>query len=245
MDLDLLSSLNAARRERRAAIRATDLGSGAERLVLETELAADDPLHGELVARFRSGKSGLVETADGQRQFLTVSVPPPRIIVIGAAHISQALAPMARIAGFDVAIIDPRTAFATEARFEGATLYPEWPQDVIPRDVSLDAYCALVAVTHDPKIDDWPIGEALKACSFYVGALGSRKTHAKRVERLLAAGIAQGAIGRIAAPIGLSIGAQSPAEIAVAILAQIIEALRLRPAHLAAVSAGTQADPVA
>ena len=234
MDLALLTRLNAARRQRQAAIRITDLADGTERLVLEADLDPADPLASELGAHFRSGKSATLDRPDGSRLFLTVHVPPPRIIVIGAAHISQALAPMARIAGFDVAILDPRTAFATEARFEGATLHADWPQDVIPSKITLDAYCALVAVTHDPKIDDWPIGAALQAGCFYVGALGSRKTHAKRVERLTAASVSAAEIARIAAPIGLAIGAQSPAEIAVSILAQIIEALRLRPAALVA-----------
>ena len=234
MDLALLTRLNEARRLRHAAIRVTDIATGTERLVLEAEMSAADPLAGELTARFRSGKSGMIESADSAKSFLTVHVPPPKIVVIGAAHISQALAPMARIAGFDVAIIDPRTAFATEERFEGSTLYAEWPEHAIPSKVSLDAYTALVAVTHDPKIDDWPIAEALSVGCFYVGALGSRKTHAKRVERLIAKGLSEAAVGRIAAPIGLNIGAQSPAEIAVSILAQIIEALRMRPAHLSA-----------
>lgn len=230
MDLDVLTRLNEARRARRAAIRISDVATGAERLVLESELAADDSLHDELAARFRSGKSGLIESEQG-KLFLTVHVPPPKIVVIGAAHISQALAPMARIAGFDVVIIDPRTAFATEERFEGTAILAEWPQDVVPAKIPFDGYTALVAVTHDPKIDDWPISEALKSGCFYVGALGSRKTHAKRVERLTESGISAAEIARIAAPIGLNIGAQSPAEIAVSILGQIIEALRLRPAH--------------
>jgi xanthine dehydrogenase accessory factor len=232
MDLHLLEALNAERRARRAAIRVTDLSTGAERLVREAELSPDDPLAGELAQRFRTAKSGMVETPTG-RLFLTVDVPPPRLVAIGAVHITQALAPMARIAGFDVAIVDPRSAFATESRFEGAALHAEWPEAVIPSKVALDAYTALVAVTHDPKIDDWPLAEALRRKAFYVGALGSRKTHAKRVERLLAAGLTEAEIGRIAAPIGLDIGAQSPAEIAVAVLAQAIEALRKRPGQRA------------
>jgi xanthine dehydrogenase accessory factor len=236
MDLTLLSRLNEARRARRAVIRVTDIATGAERLVFEADVTSSDPLAGELSARFRSGKSGMIDNPDGGKHFLTVHVPPPRIVIIGAAHISQALAPMAGIAGFDIAIVDPRTAFATEERFAGSTLHAEWPKDVIPAKVTLDAYSALVAVTHDPKIDDWPIAEALTTGCFYVGALGSRKTHAKRVERLQALGVSDINIKRIAAPIGLNIGAQSPAEIAVSILAQIIEALRLRPAHLAALA---------
>jgi xanthine dehydrogenase accessory factor len=234
MDLTLLSRLNEARRARRAVILATDLAEGNERLVFEGALDPADPLHAEFAARFRSAKSGMIETTTGAKWFLTVHAPPPRIVIIGAAHISQALSPMARMAGYDVTVIDPRTAFATEERFAGTTLLADWPEDAIPAKLTLDAYAALVAVTHDPKIDDWPIAAALKAGSFYVGALGSRKTHAKRVERLAAMGVSAGDIARIAAPIGLSIGAQSPAEIAVAILAQVIEALRLRPAHLAA-----------
>ncbi|WP_338109644.1 XdhC family protein [Prosthecomicrobium hirschii] len=241
MDRGLLETLNAERRARRAVIRVTNLATGAERLVREAELDPADPLGAELAGRFRSAKSGMVETADGGRLFLTVHVPPPRLVCIGAVHITQALAPMARMAGFDVTVIDPRTAFATEARFEGVPLFPDWPDDVIPGKVGLDAYTGLVAVTHDPKIDDWPIARALEAGSFYVGALGSRKTHAKRVERLTASGVDPAAIARIAAPIGLDIGAQSPAEIAVAVLAQAIQALRRRPAAEAA-KGGTAAE---
>src|SRR5690606_17584790 len=158
---------------------------------------------------------------------LNAHLPPPRIVAIGAVHISQALAPMARIAGFDVDVIDPRTAFATADRFPDVPLHAEWPQDVLARR-PLDAFTALAALTHDPKIDDFPVQAALKAKCFYVGALGSRKTHAKRVERLLAAGIAPADLERIDAPIGLDIAASNPAEIAVAVLAQIVQALRTR-----------------
>src|SRR5690606_4367382 len=158
----------------------------------------------ELAARFRSGKSGLSDSAPDV--FLTVHVPPPRLVVIGAVHISQALAPMARIAGFDVTIIDPRTAFATPERFPDVELLAEWPEDALTRR-PLDAFTALAALTHDPKIDDHPIGAALAADAFYVGALGSRKTHGKRVERLLAAGVSAEALERIRAPIGLPIAA--------------------------------------
>jgi xanthine dehydrogenase accessory factor len=155
-------------------------------------------------------------------------VPPPRLVAIGAVHISQALAPLARIAGFDVTILDPRTAFATPERFPDTNLLAEWPDEALPK-IGLDPYTALAALTHDPKIDDGPIAAALAAGCFYVGALGSRKTHGKRVERLRAAGVADEAIARIRAPIGLAIGAASPAEIAVAVLAEIIAALRRDP----------------
>jgi xanthine dehydrogenase accessory factor len=221
MKLQTLKALNAAGRERRAAILVTDIDTGAARLVREDEIAAD-PLGGELAARLRSGRSGML--ADG-RTFLTVQVPPPRLVLIGAVHISQALAPMAHLAGFDVTIIDPRTAFATPERFADVTLIPEWPEEALAR-VALDAYTALAALTHDPKIDDVPLRAALQAGCFYVGALGSRKTHARRSERLMAAGISGAELERIQAPIGIDIGAQSPAEIAVAILAEVIAALR-------------------
>ena len=234
MDRGLLETLNAERRARRAVIRVTNLATGAERLVREAELDPADPLGAELAGRFRSAKSGMVETADGGRLFLTVHVPPPRLVCIGAVHITQALAPMARMAGFDVTVIDPRTAFATEARFEGVPLFPDWPDDVIPGKVGLDAYTGLVAVTHDPKIDDRPIARALEAGSFYVGALGSRKTHAKRKERLAEAGITEEQFARVHGPVGLNIGARSPAEIAISILGQIVE---VRARRLEALSA--------
>ncbi|KJS21141.1 MAG: XdhC/CoxF family protein [Hoeflea sp. BRH_c9] len=228
MDPHLLRQLNAARRDRRAAIMLTDLGDGRNRLVMK-----GDPVAGDLGAAigkaFLSVRSSVVE-ADGRRFFLNVHVPSPRMVIIGAVHISQALAPMAQMAGFDVKVIDPRTAFATDERFSGVDLVADWPEDAL-KERPLDAFTALVAVTHDPKIDDWPLTTALHAGAFYVGALGSRKTHAKRVERFTEAGLGPDQIARIAAPIGLDIGAQSPAEIAVAILAQVIAALR-KPADL-------------
>ena len=229
MKLDLLQTLNAARLAREAVIVVTDTSSGEERLVLEKDGYAGDPLADELAARFRSGKSGTLSTASGDGVFLTVHLPPPRLVVIGAVHISQALAPMAKIAGFDMTIIDPRTAFATPERFPHVDLVTEWPDVAIPK-VGLDAFTALAALTHDPKIDDLPLASALRADCFYIGALGSRKTHGKRLERLRGLGFDDKALARIHAPIGLAIGAQSPAEIAVAILAQVIEALRSRGA---------------
>lgn len=225
MDLRTLGNLNEARAARRAAILLTDLADGSARLVEE----GDDvgaALAPAVRKAFRSGASGVIEV-EGRSLFLNVHLPPPRIVVIGAVHISQALAPMARLAGYDLEVIDPRTAFATPERFEGTRLYPDWPETVLSAR-PLDAYCALAAVTHDPKIDDFPLKAALDANCFYVGALGSRKTHARRIERLAALGLGQDRIARIAAPIGLDIGAASPAEIAVAVLAQIIGAFRSR-----------------
>ena len=229
MKLELLKRLNEARAERRAAIAVTDTQSGEQRLVEAGEAAAD-PLAEALAVRFRSGRSGMLD--DGIT-FLTVHVPPPRLVMIGAVHISQALSPMARIAGFDPLVIDPRTAFATPERFAGVPVIAQWPDEAL-KDHPLDAYTALAALTHDPKIDDMPIGAALETGCFYVGALGSRKTHAKRVERLMAAGLSAEFIETIDAPIGADIGAQSPAEIAVAILAEIIVALRKGPASVRA-----------
>jgi len=225
MEPNSLVKLNEARRERQAAILLSEIGKGRDRVIREGDTVAG-PL-GEAVAKaFRSGKSGMFEL-DGQEFFLNVHVPAPRIVVIGAVHISQALAPMAKIAGYDIEIIDPRTAFATPERFEGVALRADWPEEAMG-DGYLDAYSALVAVTHDPKIDDYPLIQALKSNCFYVGALGSRKTHAKRVERLKEAGISDERIARISAPIGLDIGAASPQEIAVAVLADIIQAFRKR-----------------
>lgn len=225
MDPNLLSELNAERRARRAAILITDLGDGRDRLVREDEAVAG-PLGEGVAGAFRSGRSGTVE-AEGRSFFLNVHLPPPRLVAIGAVHISQALAPMAKIAGLDVEIIDPRTAFATPERFPDVVLHAEWPQDVLAAR-PLDRFTALAALTHDPKIDDMPIRAALEAGCFYVGALGSRKTHGRRLERLAQAGVPEADAARIHAPIGVDIAASSPAEIAVAVLAQIIGALRRR-----------------
>ncbi len=225
MEISLLQTLNADRAARRAAILVTEVKTGAQRLVRQGDDLATDPLGEELQKRLRSGKSGMVEDASGKALFLTVSVPPPRLVIIGAVHISQALVPMAEIAGFDVTVIDPRTAFATVERFPERILKADWPQDVL-KETPLDSYTALVAVTHDPKIDDFPIQTALETGCFYVGALGSRKTHGTRVDRLKAAGVSEAALSRIQAPIGLDIGAASPAEIAVAVLGAVISALR-------------------
>lgn len=223
MRLDLLSQLNAERAARRAAALITDLEGGEQRLVRQGEAPAD-PLAEALDERLRSGKSGLVE-ADGHRLFVTVQVPPVRVLIVGAVHISQALAPMARGLDLDVAIIDPRTAFATPERFPDVPVVAEWPDEALAR-LGLDRYTALLALTHDPKIDDPALTAALNAECFYIGALGSKKTHDRRVERLTGAGFGEDALARIHAPIGLDIGAVSPAEIAVSILAEMVATLR-------------------
>jgi xanthine dehydrogenase accessory factor len=226
MRLDLLAELNAERAARRASILVTEMGSGAQRLVKESDFAADD-LADELGTALRMGKSGMIETGQG-RVFLTVQAPPLRIVVIGAVHISQALAPMARLLGHDVMIIDPRTAFASPERFPDVTVHAEWPETVLPH-IGVDRYTAMVALTHDPKIDDPALIAALQSDCFYIGALGSRKTHDKRVDRLKAAGFSDGVIARIHAPIGLSIGAVSPAEIALSVMGEITATLRRKP----------------
>ena len=224
MKLATLKALNAAREKRQAVVLVTGLDDGSERTVVGAP-AADDPLAPVLAAQVRQGKSGLIE-ADGKRYFLTVHVPPVKLVMTGAVHISQALVPLARLLGYEPVVVDPRTAFASPERFPDVAVHADWPDVVLP-GLSVDRYTAFVALTHDPKIDDPALDHALKHDCFYIGALGSRKTHAKRVERLLAAGFDQAAIGRIRAPIGLDIGAISPAEIAVSIIAEITAALRL------------------
>ncbi len=225
MDPHLLKQLNIERSARRAAVLVTDLGDGHNRLICEGDAIAG-PFGEAVDAALRSGKSGTIEV-EGRQYFLNVHVPPARLVIIGAVHITQALAPMATMAGLDVRVIDPRTAFATPERFVGIDLVAEWPDEALAAQ-PLDGYTALAAVTHDPKIDDGALRAALDANCFYIGALGSRKTHAKRVDRLMSAGVDETALSRIAAPIGLDIGAASPAEIAVSILAQLIAALRKR-----------------
>jgi xanthine dehydrogenase accessory factor len=223
MKVDILTALNAQRAARRAAILVTDIASGEERLVKAADVAKD-PLGAELAARLRSGKSGMIETASG-RVFLTVYVPAPQLVITGAVHISQALAPIAKLLGYDVTIVDPRTAFASPERFPDVKVIAEWPDKALP-PLGIDRYTAFVALTHDPKIDDPALTYALARDCFYIGALGSKKTHARRVGRLKDEGLSEADIARIHAPIGLDIGAVSPAEIAIAIMAEITARLR-------------------
>ncbi|MGO9401134.1 MAG: XdhC family protein [Xanthobacteraceae bacterium] len=226
MKLSLLTALNAERAARRAAIVVTDVESGEQRLVKAADIAKD-PLKAVLSEHLRSGKSGMEDTPEG-RVFLTVYVPAAQLIAIGAVHISQALAPIAKLLGYDVTIVDPRTAFATPERFPDVKVIAEWPDEALP-PLNVDRYTAFVALTHDPKIDDPALLHALARDCFYIGALGSRKTHARRLERLKQQGVNDADLSRIHAPIGLDIGAVSPAEIAVAIMAQITERLREEP----------------
>jgi xanthine dehydrogenase accessory factor len=230
MNLEILASLNTERAARRPAIVVTDIASGAQRFVAGADAAAD-PLSDILQAHLRSGRSGMEDTPHG-RLFLTVHVPPPRLVIIGAVHISQALAPVARLLGYDATIVDPRTAFASPERFPDVKLIAQWPDEALP-PLAIDRYTAFVALTHDPKIDDPALLHALSRDCFYIGALGSKKTHARRVDRLKAQGLSGATIARIHAPIGLAIGAVSPPEIAVSIMGEITAALRLSPERLA------------
>ena len=228
MELALLTALNAERAARRACIVVTDLRSGAQRLVREADRAGgdatQDPLAASLAEAFRTGRS-ITTDRDGGPVFFNVHMPPLVVVLIGAVHVSQALVPMARTLGLSLRIIDPRTAFATPERFPQVRLQAAWPDEALALE-PLDRYTALVALTHDPKIDDPALVAALQSECVYVGALGSRKTHAQRVARLSAAGFDAASLARIHAPIGLNIGAVSPSEIALSILAEIIATLR-------------------
>jgi xanthine dehydrogenase accessory factor len=216
---DLLAAFNAERVMRRPCILMTNIASGKQRLVRAADVDSE-PMADILKERLRLGKSGIVEWGS-EELFLRVETPPVRLVVIGAVHVSQMLAPIVSLAGFDMIIIDPRNAFATPERFPGVQLIAEWPE-VALASLHLDHYTAMVLLTHDPRIDDQGLTEALRADCFYIGALGSRKTHANRLERMRAKGFGDAVLKRIHAPIGLDIGAVSPAEIAVSIAGEII-----------------------
>ncbi|CAN5466148.1 XdhC family protein [soil metagenome] len=234
MKLETLAVVNAERAARRPVIVVTDVADGAQRLVKAADFAAD-ALHAELAKQLRMGKSAMIEV-DGKKLFLNVYAPTARLVIIGAVHISQALAPLARSLDYDVTVIDPRTAFASPERFPDVKLIAEWPDVALP-PLNIDHYTAFVAVTHDPKIDDPALLHAFERGCFYIGALGSRKTHAKRGDRLKAQGVSDADFARIKAPIGLNIGAVSPSEIAVSIMAEITAELRLPKPSLAASAA--------
>ena len=223
MKQETLAELNAERQARRPVLVVTDMADGSQRLVKHKDFASD-PLRDELEKHLRMGKSGAVEV-DGKKLFITVHAPTARLVITGAVHISQALAPMARMLDYDVTVVDPRTAFASPERFPDVPLIAEWPDTALP-PLNVDHYTAFVALTHDPKIDDPALAHALERDCFYIGALGSRKTHAKRLERLKQLGFGDNVLSRIHAPIGLNIGAVSPAEIAVAIIGEITQQLR-------------------
>lgn len=225
MKTETLAALQQARTERTAVTLATRLADAAETLIYLDR--ADGAMAGDatLVSAARRAMAiGRSETIDfgGQKIFLNVYVPPPRLIIVGAVHIAQTLAPMATMLDFDVTVVDPRGAWATSARFPDVKVIQDWADEAF-QAMGLDVSTAVVTLTHDPKLDDPALESALKSDAFYIGALGSRKTHAKRKERLAEVGITDEMFARIHGPVGLNIGAKSPAEIAVSILGQIVE----------------------
>jgi xanthine dehydrogenase accessory factor len=218
-----IAALNKARDEKRAVVLATELQTGRTQLIY-----TDEPGSGALAEAAKNAarhdESANIE-ADGSTWFLTVFNPPLDLAIIGAVHIAQPLARMAALADYSVRIIDPRTAFATEERFPGVALSHEWPDEALARK-PLTTRSAIVALTHDPKLDDPALAVALRSPAFYIGALGSKQTHARRLERLKEAGFSETELARIHGPIGLRIGARSPAEIAVSVLGEMTSTLR-------------------
>ncbi|HEX2887105.1 XdhC family protein [Vineibacter terrae] len=225
MKLETLQAVQAARENRRAVVLAKRIADGAEALVYgdaaDGELAAHTDVVAAARAALTSGRSDTIDTSTG-KVFLHAYVPPPRLIVVGAVHIAQALVPMAAMAGLDVIVIDPRRAFAADYRFPNVTVIQDWPDEAMER-LKPDNTTAVVTLTHDPKLDDPALEVALRSEAAYVGSLGSRRTHEKRKARLLEAGITEAQFARIHGPVGLNIGAKSPAEIAISILAEIIQ----------------------
>jgi xanthine dehydrogenase accessory factor len=229
MTKDLLARLLADVAAKRTVVVATDLATGEAKLVRPFE--AEPGAAPEVVAAAREAalrdESTKLER-EGGALFLRVFNPPVSVIIVGAVHIAQSLAPMARLAGYEVVVVDPRRAFATEARFDGVPLVREWPDEALAR-LGLGRRTALVTMTHDPKIDDPALAAALRSEAFYVGSLGSKKTQAARRERLKGMGFTDAELDRIRGPVGLPIGARSPGEIAVSILSQLVQALRAPP----------------
>jgi xanthine dehydrogenase accessory factor len=227
-----LQALLKARADKAGVALVTALESGAQTLVVDGEASGDIEM-GPALSRFvedaLAADRGMTADLQGTRYFVQVFNPPRRLIIVGAVHIGQAFAPMAALAGYEVIVVDPRGAFATQARFPRVTLNTDWPDDALEA-LNIDKRTAVVTLTHDPKLDDPALKVALAKDPFYIGALGSRKTHAKRVERLIAAGIPKKAVERIHAPVGMDIGAISPAEIAVSILAEMTGTLHRKPA---------------
>jgi xanthine dehydrogenase accessory factor len=232
LKLTLLERLLELGRTSVPAALATHLGNGAQSLVMRSGGAEGDlTLGADELSRIRQAldddQSGTIETAAGP-VFVEVWNPRPRLLIVGAVHAAQALVPLAHLAGYDVTVIDPRTAFGSAARFPDITIVTDWPDAALPR-LGLDRRTAILTLTHDPKIDDPALVLALRSEAFYIGALGSRRTHAKRVERLRDAGFEDAAINRIHGPVGLAIGARTPAEIAISIIAEITAVLRRAP----------------
>jgi xanthine dehydrogenase accessory factor len=218
--LPLIERAVQARSGRRGLVLRTRLSDGTREVFERGDAKAD----AEIAKRFQSGESELLATPAGE-VFLHALMPPARVLIIGATHIGQILSQLVKLAGYEMVVIDPRTAFAAQARFPGIRLDTEWPQDTIPR-IGLDPYTAVVALAHVGHIDDEALKLAMRSPCFYIGALGSKRNHAKRTQRLKDAGFSDQEIARIHSPIGINIGAQSPQEIAIAIMAQLVLALR-------------------
>jgi xanthine dehydrogenase accessory factor len=226
MKAAVIKELLEARRARVPIALVSELESGGQRLVRFHE-AERDELADAMRRGFRFDESRVV-TLNEKEYFIAIHNPPLTLVVIGAVHIAQALIPIATGLNYDVTVIDPRGAFATPDRFPGVTVRAEWPDEVLPQ-ISLDTRSAMVLLTHDPKIDDPALLAALRSQCFYIGALGSKRTHAQRLERFTAKGFTEEQLARIHAPIGLDIGARGAAEIAVAIAAEMTKVLRLGP----------------
>ena len=225
MKTNILGQLLTDRAAKRQVVVATDLTNGDGQLIYPAESDAADDLNIAARRVMVADKSGVVELADGRKLFLHVHNPPLRMLVVGAVHIAQSLAEMARLAGFQVVVVDPRQAFARSDRFVGIEISTDWPDQALEQ-LGLDGRTAVVTLTHDPKLDDPALDAALASPAFYIGSLGSKKTHRARLERLASRGFAESDRERIRGPVGLSIGSVTPAEIAVSILAEVIRALR-------------------
>ncbi len=225
---ETLKTLLAARAEKRPVALVSNLDSGDQSLVFRDSVEGDLDLSDDVIdaarAALRDDKSGRAD-ADGAPLFVQVFNPPKRMIIVGAVHIAQPLVTLAQTSGYEVVIVDPRGAFATKDRFPGVPLSEDWPNSAL-EDLKIDSRTAVVTLTHDPKLDDPALHVALRSEAFYIGALGSRKTHGKRVERLTEHGYTEAEIAKIHAPVGLNINAKSPAEIAISIMAQITQVLR-------------------
>jgi len=225
MKVEVFERVLTDRAAKRAVAVVTRLGDGAQALVHDDEVSGELALTDEQVAetqrRLRGNRSGALESSDGAL-FVRCHAPAPRMVVVGAVHIAQALAPMAAMAGFEVIVVDPRRAFATSERLPGVSVMTSWPDEAMAQ-IGLDGQTAVVTLSHDPKLDDPALIAALGSHAFYIGALGSTRTHAKRVARLTEAGLGE-ALHRIHAPVGLDLGGRAPVEIAVSILAQVIQA---------------------
>jgi xanthine dehydrogenase accessory factor len=233
MKTETLTQLLADRAAKRIVVGATDLTSGEDSLIYPADNDADDELTQAARDAARADKSRIVETTDGHRVFLHVHNPALRMLIVGAVHIAQPLSRMAVLAGYDVTVIDPRRAFSSEDRFPGVTLNGEWADDALD-ELEPDRRTAIVTLTHDPKLDDPGLERALRSDAFYIGSLGSTRTHGKRLERLQEMGFGEDDLSRIHGPIGLDIGAKSPAEIAVSIMGEVTERLRRGPSRSSA-----------